>query len=124
VRSFRALVLRLARENSSWGYRRIRGELLVLGVKVAASTAWEILNDAGIDPAPERTSDGWVVFVRSQAEALRAADFVETVTVTGSRMYVLAVIEHAARRVRILGATAHPTAAWVAQAVRKLAMDL
>jgi transposase len=59
VRSIRVLVLRLARENSSWGYRRIHGELLVLGVKVAPSTVWEILKDAGIDPAPERTSDNW-----------------------------------------------------------------
>src|SRR5437016_131735 len=56
VRSIRTLVLRLARENSSWGYRRIHGELLVLGVKVAASTVWEILREAGIDPAPQRTS--------------------------------------------------------------------
>jgi putative transposase len=53
-----------------------------------------------------------------------AADFVETVTLTGTRRYLLAVIEHATRRIRILGATAHPTAAWVTQAVRNLAMDL
>jgi hypothetical protein len=118
------LVLRLARENSSWGYRRIHGELLVLGVNVAASTAWEILKDAGIDPAPQRTSQGWAMFVHSQAEAILAADFFETVTLTGARMYVLAVIEHATRRVRILGATPHPTAAWVTQAARNLAMDL
>jgi transposase len=52
IRSIRHLVLRLARENTSWGYRRIHGELLVLGVKVAASTVWEILHEAGIDPAP------------------------------------------------------------------------
>jgi hypothetical protein len=56
VRSIRTLVLRLARENTGWGYRRIHGELLVLGIKVAASTVWEILKDAGIDPAPQRTS--------------------------------------------------------------------
>jgi transposase len=124
VRSIRTLVLRLARENSGWGYRRIHGELLVLGVKVAASTVWEILSEAGIDPAPERTSDSWGAFLRSQAEAILAADFFEAVTLTGARMYVLAVIEHATRRVRILGATAHPTAAWVTQAVRNLAMDL
>jgi transposase len=90
VRSIRALVLRLARENSSWGYRRIHGELLVLGIKVAASTVWEILSDAGIDPAPERTSTNWAVFLRSQAEAILAADFFETVTLTGAPMYVLA----------------------------------
>jgi transposase InsO family protein len=124
VRSIRVLVLRLARENSSWGYRRIHGELLVLGVKVAASTVWEILKDAGIDPAPQRTSQGWAVFLRSQGEAILAADFFEAVTLTGARMYVLAVIEHATRRVRILGATPHPTAAWVTQAARNLAMDL
>jgi putative transposase len=124
VRSIRSLVLRLARENRGWGYRRIHGELLVLGVKVAASTVWKILNDAGIDPAPERTSDSWTVFLRSQAEAILAADFFETVTLTGTRMYVLAAIEHASRRIRILGATAHPTAAWATQAVRNLAMDL
>jgi putative transposase len=105
VRSIRMLVLRLARENSSWGYRRIHGELLVLGVKVAASTVWEILHEAGIDPAPQRTSETWATFLRSQAQAIIAADFFETTTLTGARMYVLAVIEHATRRVRVLGAT-------------------
>jgi putative transposase len=77
VRSIRVLVLRLAHENSSWGYRRIHGELLVLGVKVAASTLWEILKDAGINPAPERTSTTWATFLRAQAEAILAADFFE-----------------------------------------------
>jgi transposase len=124
VRSIRALVLRLARENSSWGYRRVHGELLVLGVKVAPSTVWEILREAGIDPAPQRTSQTWATFLRSQAEAILAADFFEVVTLSGARLYVLAVIEHASRRVRILGATAHPSTAWVAQAARNLAMDL
>jgi transposase InsO family protein len=124
VRSIRALVLRLARDNSGWGYRRIHGELLVLGIKVAASTVWEILREAGIDPAPQRTSDNWAAFLGNQAGAILAADFFETVTLTGTRMYVLATIEHTTRRIRILGATAHPTAAWVTQAMRNLAMDL
>jgi transposase InsO family protein len=124
VRSIRTLVLRLARENSSWGYRRIHGELLVLGIKVAASTVWEILREAGVNPAPQRTSETWATFLRSQAEAILAADFFEVVTLTGARLYVLAAIEHASRRVRILGATAHPAAAWVTQAVRNLAMDM
>ena len=70
VRSIRLLVLRLARENPGWGYRRIHGELLVLGIKVAASTVWEILHQAGIDPAPERTTATWASFLRSQASAL------------------------------------------------------
>jgi transposase len=124
VRSVHLLVVRLARENSSWGYRRIHGELLVLGIKVAASTVWEILKDAGIDPAPERSSTTWAAFLRSQAQAILAADFFEVVTLTGQRMHVLAVIEHATGRVRVLGATAQPTAPWVTQAVRNLAMDL
>ena len=124
VRSIRVLVLRLVRENPGWGYRRVHGELLVLGVKVAASTVWEILHEAGIDPAPERSSATWAGFLRSQAEALLACDFFETVTLSGARLHVLAVIEHASRRIRILGATAHPTAPWVAQAARNLVMDL
>jgi len=124
VRSIRLLVLRLARENPCWGYRRIHGELLVLGIKVAASTVWEILRDAGIDPAPERTSTTWASFLRSQAGTLLACDFFETVTLTGARLYVLAVIEHASRRIRILGVTPHPSASWVVQAARNLVMDL
>ncbi|MEU5853571.1 helix-turn-helix domain-containing protein [Saccharopolyspora shandongensis] len=124
VSSVRALVLRLVKENPSWGYRRLHGELLVLGVKVAPSTVWEILQAAGIDPAPERNSSTWADFLRSQADALLACDFFETVTLSGARMYVLAVIEHATRRIRILGATAHPTASWVTQATRNLVMDL
>jgi putative transposase len=74
--------------------------------------------------AAERTSHTWAAFLRLQADAILAADFIEAPTLTGTRMYVLAVIEHASRRVRILGAAAHPTAAWVTQAARNLAMDL
>jgi putative transposase len=117
-------VLRLARENPSWGYRRIHGELLVLGIKVAASTVWEILRQAGIDPAPERASTTWASFLRSQADALIACDFFEAVTLTGARLFVLAAIEHASRRIRVLGVTAQPTGSWVVQAARNLVMDL
>jgi putative transposase len=124
IRSIRLLVLRLARENPTWGYRRIHGELLVLGIKIAASTVWQILQDAGVDPAPERTTTTWSPFLHSQADALLACDFFETTTLNGTRFYVLAVIEHASRRIRVLGATAHPTAAWVTQAARNLVMDL
>ncbi len=124
VRSIRALVLHLVRDNPGWGYRRVHGELLVLGVKVAPSTVWEILKEAGIDPAPGRSATTWAGFLRSQAEALLACDFFETVTLSGTRLYVLAVIEHHTRRIRVLGVTAHPTAAWVAQAARNVVMDL
>lgn len=93
-------------------------------MQVAASTVWEILKEVGIDLAPERDSTTWTDSLRSQADALLACDFFETVTLTGTRLYVLAVIEHAGRRIRILGAPAHPTASWVAQAARNLVMDL
>jgi putative transposase len=124
VRSIRALVLRLAQENASWGYRRIHGELAALAITVAASTVWEILKDHGIDPSPKRTATTWAEFLRSQAGALLACDFLEVRTLTGARLYVLAVIEHASRRVRILGVTAHPTGQWVTQLGRNLVMDL
>ncbi|MGW1682785.1 integrase core domain-containing protein [Saccharopolyspora sp. NPDC002376] len=117
-------VLRLARENPNWGYRRVHGELLVLGIKVAASTVWEILKDVGINPSPQRSSSTWASFLRSQTDALLACDFFETVTLTGTKMYVLAMIEHGTRRIRVLGATAHPTTSWVAQAAKNLVMDL
>jgi putative transposase len=117
-------VLRLAHENSSWGYRRIHGELAALGIKVAASTVWEILRKYGVPPAPERQSTTWADFLRSQADALLACDFFETRTVTGVRLYVFAVIEHSTRRIRILGATAHPSADWVVQLGRNFLMDL
>jgi transposase len=124
VRSVRALVLRLVRENPGWGYRRVHGELAALGIKVAASTVWSILKEHGIPPAPDREHTTWADFLRSQAEAILAADFFETKTLTGSTLTVLAVIEHATRRVRILGVTAQPTAAWVTQLARNLVMDV
>ncbi|GAA3981260.1 hypothetical protein GCM10022384_33070 [Streptomyces marokkonensis] len=122
--SIRHLVLRLARESPTWGYLRLHGELLVPGVKVAASTVREILWEARTDPAPERTSITCADFLRSQADALPARDFFRTVTLTGTRLYVFAQIEHASRRIRVPGATAHPTASWVAQATRNPVMDL
>jgi len=123
-RNIRALVLRLARENPEWGYRRIHGELAGLGVTMAASTAWEILNKAGIDPAPRRTGPTWPQFLRSQAEAILACDFFTVGLLDGTHAYVLAVIEHATRRIRILGVTVHPTGEWTAQQARNLLMDL
>jgi putative transposase len=124
VLSIRALVLRLVDENPGWGYRRVHGELAALGIKVAASTVWNILHEHGIDPAPERDHTTWTAFLHSQAQAIVAIDFFETQTLTGARLTVLAAIEHATRRIRILGATAHPTAQWVTQIGRNLAMDL
>jgi putative transposase len=123
-RNARALVLRLARENPGWGYRRIHGELAGLGVKIAASTTWEILKKAGIEPVPRGTGPTWSQFLRSQAETILACDFFTADLPDGTQAYVLAVIEHATRRVRILGVTLHPTGEWTAQHARNLIMDL
>jgi hypothetical protein len=99
-------------------------ESTALGIKVAPSTVWEILKDAGIDPVPGRDRHTWATFLRGQAPAILAADFFETRTLTGARLYVFAAIEHATRRVHVLGATAHPTATWTEQLARNLVMDL
>ena len=114
-RNMKALVLRLARENPGWGYRRIHGELAGPGVRVAASTVWEILKKGGIDPAPRRTGPTWSLFLRSQAEAILACDFFTADLLDGTQAYALAVIEHASRRIRILGVTLHPTGDSTAQ---------
>ncbi len=95
-----------------------------LGITVAASTVWSILKEHGIPPAPDRQHTTWAAFLRSQAEATLAADFFETKTLSGTNLTVLAVIEHATRRIRILGVTAQPSAAWVTQVARNLVMDL
>ena len=63
----RALVLRMARENPRWGYRRIQGELVGLGHTVAASTVWKILKDAGLDPAPRRSGPTWRQFLSAHS---------------------------------------------------------
>ena len=123
-RNIKALVRRLARENPEWGYRRIHGELAGLGVQVAASTVWEILKASGIDPSRRQVGPTWSQFLRSQAEAILACDFFTVDLLDGTQAYVLAVIEHATRRVRILGVTLHPTGQWTAQQARNLLMDL
>ena len=123
-RNIKALVLRLARENPEWGYRRIHGELAGLGVNVAASTVWEILKVNGISPAPRRTGPTWSQFLRSPAEAILACDFFSVDLPGGTQAHVLTVIEHATRRIRILGVTLHPTGDWTAQQARNLLMDL
>jgi putative transposase len=123
-RNIRALVLRLARENPEWGYRRIHGELAGPGVKVAAPAVWEILQASGTGPAPRRTGPTWSQFLRSQADAILACDFFTVDPPRGTRAYALAVIEHATRRIRILGVTLHPTGEWTAQQARNLLMDL
>jgi putative transposase len=122
--NIRVLVLRLARDNPEWGYRRIHAELAGLGVKVAAPAVWEILRTHGTGPAARRTGPAWAQFLRSQAEAILACDFFTADLPGGTQAYVLAVMEHATRRIRILGVTLYPTGAWTAQQARNLLMDL
>src|SRR5215472_5907445 len=123
-RNIKALVLRLARENTEWGNRRIHGELAGLGVKVGAPAIWAILKTNGIDPAPRRTGPAWPQFLRSQAEAILASDFFTVEVLDGTQAHVLAVIEHAPRPIRILGVTLHPTGEWTTQQARHPIMDL
>ena len=99
------LVVRLAKENPLWGYRRIHGELTKLGVTVAPSTVWEILHAAGIDPAPRRAGPTWRQFLHAQAAGILAVDFLHADTVLLKRLYVLVFIEHGTRRMHLGGVT-------------------
>jgi len=120
----RALVLRLAAENPSWGHRRIQGELARLGRQIAASTVGKILHHAGIDPAPRRAGPTWTQFLTVQARTVVACDFFTVDTVFFKRIYVFFFLELASRRVHVVGVTAHPTGGWVVQQARNLLMEL
>ena len=120
----RELIVRLARENPGWGYRRIQGELVGLGIKLAASTVWTILREAGIEPAPKRLETSWAEFLRQQAASLLECDFLTVDTLFLKRFYVLFFIELATRRVHLAGITSNPDGSWVTQQGRNLLMQL
>jgi putative transposase len=116
----RALIIRLARENPTWGYRRIHGELVGLGAHLAPTTVWSILKRAGIDPSPSRQGLSWREFLHAQAKHVIACDFFTVDTIWLRRLYVLFFIEHDTRRVHLAGITAHPNGPWVTQQARNI----
>ena len=119
-----AAVLRLAKENPQWGYRRIRGELATMGIVIAPSSVWAILKRHGIDPSPRRSGPTWAEFLAAQAKGLMACDFFHVDTILLRRLYVLVFIHHDSRFVRIAGITSNPVTSWVTQQARNISMEL
>jgi hypothetical protein len=123
-RSVRELILRLARENSSWGYVRMVGELRKLGIDVSATFVRNVLRNAGIPPAPQRGQPDWRSFLRQHAATTLACDFLSVDTVLLRRLYVLVFICVGSRRIEYVACTSKPGGAWVVQQARNLLMDL
>ena len=124
AREVRVLIVRLARENATWGYVRITGELRKLGIEVSPSLVRNVLIAAGVPPAPQRGRLGWRSFLRQHAASTMACDFFTVDTVLLRRLYVLVFIRIGTRRIEYIAVTSNPNGAWVAQQARNLLMDL
>jgi putative transposase len=120
----RELVLRLARENPSWGYLRIVGELRKLGIAVSATSVRNILASAGLPPAPQRDRQSWRSFLQAHGESILSCDFFTVDTVLLRRLYVLVFFSIGSRRVEHLACTSNPNTAWMLQQARNLLMEL
>jgi transposase len=118
------LIIRLDTENPRWGYQRLKGELLRLGVHVSATAIRSTLRRHGLDPAPRRTTTTWQTFLREQAAGILACDFFTVDTIWLRRLYVLFFIELDTRRVHLAGMTGNPDGAWVTQQARNLLLAL
>ena len=117
-------MVRLAKENPTWGYRRIHGELVGLGISLAPSSVWAILQRYDIEPSPTRSGPTWREFLGAQATTLLACDFFTVDTVLLRRLYVLFFIEHSSQKVYVTGVTASPTGHWVTQQARQPAWTI
>ena len=120
----RQLILRLARENSHWGYVRIVGELRKLGITVSATLVRNVLARAGVPPAPERAASSWRSFLRQHADTILACDLFTVDSVWLRRLYVLFFVSIGTRRVEYVACTSKPDTAWMTQQARNLVMDL
>jgi putative transposase len=123
-REVRQLIVRLARENSHWGYVRIAGELRKLGITISATFVRRVLARAGIPPAPERAASSWRSFLRQHGNSILACDLFTVDTVWLRRLYVLFFVSIGTRRVEYVACTSHPDTAWMTQQARNLLMDV
>jgi putative transposase len=119
------LIVRLAEENPRWGYGKIEGELIKLGIKLSQTTIRNVLNRNGIVPAPVRFgSIGWRRLMKHYREQIIACDFFTIETLWLKTLYVFFFIELGSRRVHLAGITANPNSAWVTQQARQFVWTL
>ena len=118
------LILRLAKENPRWGYRRIQGELRKLGVVISATAIRSLLIRHGFAPVPRREGPSWKEFLACQTSGILACDFFTVETVWLRTLYVLFFIELSSRKVQLAGVSAHPHSAWVTQQARNVCFEL